>query len=514
MKKYLVDVGSLGDDSNLRASVATESNPNAILPGDDWPIFCVQYCVAAQELAEDLAIRLQDLGVLHTGLTISGVDTSNSHARSGADSPKLKDVESIRSEHPLGKGQVIFVLRNVDLHEAENLVACGFRFARLANISGKSTRVLEIMATKMQVRKGDLLSTLETMRPITSTTIPAELNPCLKPNSHYISLFALRPRFQPSNCRWDVMVYKEDLSMIPCFPYDINKDLEPSVQSMLQTFEGKTPNDMCSFFNDANQKHDPETDGYLADWVTGAIRAFREHIPQQIFQNALFSPTPVRVPATGSVYGGQAYATIWSFTVILDVHNSSSGNQNLQYWSWVPFNFFRCLQLTGQDSPHHAILARKNHVEFSTIFGEASRHSTIKSCRKDTVLDRAYNTLTKIHCGTKTTSSRSRTPAIFTHSENSSQNKLVRAPTRDCDSQISAIPYPLPYGGIMISQDVVVQSNGKFGAGIELQDIGLKSTAGVATDEKPIWVDDLYTVLVGRWLNRGYRENRREKWVF
>ncbi|KAF2183177.1 hypothetical protein K469DRAFT_584378, partial [Zopfia rhizophila CBS 207.26] len=194
MRNYLISAGLLGDDSISTAFVDRQSGSDGSKSGKDWSIFRAQFCVAAQELANDLDLRLQDLGVLHTEPMITGVDISNSYMRSITGSSKVNDVESSKPMQPLGKGQIIFVARNVDLREAENLVELGFRFATLANLPGKSTRVLDIMATKLQVRKFDLLSTVKNMRPFSSTTIPVELNPSLKPNSHYISLFTLRPR--------------------------------------------------------------------------------------------------------------------------------------------------------------------------------------------------------------------------------------------------------------------------------------------------------------------------------
>jgi hypothetical protein len=512
MREYLNSEGLLGADSTSGPFGDSQSTSDASKPGMNWPIFRAHFCVAAQELANDLHLRLQDLGVLHTELMITGIDTSNSHAIATTGSPKLRDVESIKTIQPLDKGQTIFISRNVDLREAENLVALGFRFATLANASGKWTRVLDIMAAKMQVEKLDLLATLKMTRPISSTNIPAEMSPYLKANSHYISLFALRRSVKSSNCQWDVMVYKEDFNMIPHASYGVGTDLDPSVQSMLRNFEGKTPDAICSFVHEAKAKHDPETehDVALFDWIVDSIRSFRKHISPQIFQNALFCPTPVMVPATSSIHGDQAYTTIWAFTVVLDVHNSCSGDQNDELWSWIPLNLFQCLQATGRGSPHHTILTHKSHVEFNTLLSEASRQSTAKISRKHTVVDRVYNTLPKVPRKTKTTSSPSRVLATFMQHDDSSDKELVRAATDDCDSQITAIRSPFSFGGILVSRDIT-QSDTNVDPTIELQDMGLKSTAGVAADEELTWVDDLYIALVRKWLSRSSRENRGEK---
>lgn len=505
MRDYLRNVSFFGDDSISATLVETQSGPDASKLENDWPLFRAQFCVAALELANDLGMRLQDLGVLHTELMITGSDSADSQASSMMGHPNIKDVESFKTTQSLGKGQMVIVSRIVDLREADNLVAHGFRFATLANISGKPTRVLDIMAAKLQVRKLDFLSMLKTMRPISLSAIPAELDPGLKPGSHYISLFALRPRLKSSNGGWDVMVYKEDLSMIPC---GIGKGLESSVQPMLRSLEGKTLGDMYGSLHELKEKcaSRRDHDASLADWIVDSVRSFQKYIPQLVLQNALFCPTPVRVPVIGSTYGGQAYATIWSFTVILDVHNSCNADLNDELWSWIPFDFFRCLQLTEQGSPRHAFLAHKSYIELSTLFSKASRPTTMKPPCKPTVFDRVYRTFTKVHRRFEMTSPQRRTPAAFTHRDNSSENELVFAATKDNDSQISAIRPPLSFGGILVSQDIVIQSDANVSSNIELQDIGHKSTAGVATDKESTWVDDLYNSLVQKWVNTGYRE--------
>ncbi|KAK7178134.1 hypothetical protein PSPO01_15814 [Paraphaeosphaeria sporulosa] len=514
MIEYLNSEGLIG--TNLASGPLGDTQPasDASKPGMDWSIFRAQFCVAAQELANDLHLRLQDLGVLHTELMITGIDIFNSHTISTSGSPKLQDVESDEITKTSGKGQTIFISRNVDLREAKKLVALGFRFATLANASGKSTRVLDIMAAKMQVEKLDLSATLKVTKPVSAISIPVEMSPYLKPHSHYISLFALHPRVQSSNCQWDVMVYKEALNMIPHVSYGIGTDLDASVHSMLRNFEGKAPDAICSLLNETKAKYGLKTehDVALIDWIIDSIQFFREHIPQPIFQNALFCPTPIMVPIVSSIHGDQSYATIWSFTVVMGVHDSRGDDQNDELWSWIPFNLFQCLQVTGRGFPHQTTLARESHMEFSTLLDEASRQSTAQFSRKYAIVDRVYNTLSKVHHKTDPASSPSRMPGTFTQLDGSSDKELVRVETDDCNSHISAVRSPFSFGGILVSYDIT-QSDTNVDPTIELQDIGLKSTAEVATDEEHTWADDLYVTLSRKWLSRGYRENRGDKQV-
>jgi hypothetical protein len=188
-------------------------------PELDLLTFRAQFCVAADELANDLGVRLQDRGGLHTELITTGKEYTS-------DGGKGNDIESIDSNEHGGKGQTLLIRLNVDQQGAQRLITLGFRFATIQNASEKSQRILNIMSVKMQAGKPELMETMKIPRSMSSTSTLVRLNSSLEANSHYMSLFALRPRFGTTSCPWDVLVYKADPNTIPIVTCDSDRLLD------------------------------------------------------------------------------------------------------------------------------------------------------------------------------------------------------------------------------------------------------------------------------------------------
>lgn len=457
-------------------------------PRLDWLIFRAQFCVAAQDLATDLGWRLQDLGTLHPELMLTGMSCDANRTTS------MEEVESIKPASTVGKGQMMFVSRDVNSQEAQHLVMLGYRFAALTTTTGKPNRVLDIMAHKMQTDRHALLAVFRNTTPTPSISIPQRLNPTLDSNQHYLSLFALRPSLKSSHCRWEILVYKHDLTMIPHISPGFGPTLD--VHAALKSFEGKTTNEICDILDGTKVRHDSQIDMEfrLMDWITDSMYTFRKLAPPKIFQNALFSATPVTVPVPGANPGTQSYTTVWPFTVVVDVHSCFSDAQD-DLWTWVPLNFFQNLQTATRSSPYSSSFAHKSYIDFSTLLAKAKFITSIDSTRKNVL----KSTFSKVQERTKSATSLGRAQ---THNDNVSEKELVRMEIDDLDSDMTPPTgrNPFSFGGILISQDVV-QSD-VVGNNIELEDMGLTSTVGVATDDEPTWVDDMYTALVQKWLKR------------
>jgi hypothetical protein len=232
--------------------------------------------------------------------------------------------------------------------------------------------------------------------------------------------------------------------------------------------------------------------------MENTLHTFRNHIPSSIYQNAVFCPTPVTVPVNTPANGEKAHATIWSFAVILDVHNLCNLPDNNDLWSWIPFNFFQCLQLTKRSSSDQAALAQKSYIEFSTLVSKALRPET-SSLGKQKTLNRLHKKIARAHARLPSVATMSsRTAAASARPDNCSEKGLMSSTTMEVDPQSSSAQ-SISFGGILVSQEVS-QSDTSMDPNIELQDLGLKSTAGVVKEEESTWADDLYTVSVRQWL--------------
>ena len=57
---------------------------------------------------------------------------------------------------------------------------------------------------------------------------------------------------------------------------------------------------------------------------------------------------------------------------------------------------------------------------------------------------------------------------------------------------------PLPFGGIMVSSDTTVEIQAKD-SHVELQEMGLRTEAGVGANEQPTYVDELFRITSTKW---------------
>ncbi|KAF2746572.1 hypothetical protein M011DRAFT_88047 [Sporormia fimetaria CBS 119925] len=481
MKEYLLGEGHHPGLNTSRTST-------------DVPIFRAQFCVAAHDLANDLGIKMQDFGGLSPELMVTG---SGNRTRPRSKDPKLEDVESISSEGSDAKGQTLFVSQTVDAHAAQGLVNIGFRFATLESAPGKSSRVLEIMANKMQVDKSELLATTRSATSASPPSLPAALTPVLNSNAHYISLFALRPRFGSPGCPWDVLVYQSDLSMIPVASQEPGEGLPSDLAMKLRNLEGKTPAEIVK------QSHG--LDATLTSWLNNSIHAFRQHIPASVMQNAVFFPTPITLPISTTT---QSKTTIWPLAIILDVHNACHFSPADDLWAWIPFTFFQCLQAVRRGPADQSLLAQKSYIEFSTLLAKAAAAARPPSASAASSgpktrglwgkLSGAVSGRSNVRRSLPTTmTSNPRTPAFTHQNDNSSEKGLVH------EAQENETPMTfaqsLSFGGILVSSEVV-RSEGEIDGNIEMQDLGLKSTAGFAKEEETAWVDELYGVVARGWM--------------
>jgi hypothetical protein len=513
MKAHLQAIGM------MKNSTAEGSTPSSMWDEPDFEmdssaIFRAQFCVAADELANRLSLPLRDLGTLHDQMMMTGtvtVDLSSRSVKSG-DASQSEDLEAGRMASLWGKGQVMFVVREVNEEDSQKLINLGFRFANLGLTPGKGpSKVLDIMSQSMQVKKSDLLMTIGGLRRLSIDSVESdpkarqELRNHLEGNVHYIALFALRPGFKSSGCRWEILVHRDNPNMIPCYP--ISDDNE-HIYEQLSALE-VTARDANDFYkaNMTATNGNWARKGYFS-MVLEAINALNAYIPRAIMDNAVFSGTPIKVPVGTIGHGTPSYATVWAFTVIPDVHNSNLAGVSADLWSWIPFNFFQCLQRVGDHSPDHAILARKSHIEFAQLFTRSAKTETkITSVEaRPSISEPTGGRFSMIRRWRNHISPIDEPDNGIVGPDNSSEKALVRSGTKDRDEGIGK-EGGFSLGGIMISQDIHVDTGTRISSsGIEMQDLGVKSMIGTSIDEQPTWVDRIFGLLSAKWSKPGMRE--------
>lgn len=129
-------------------------------------LFKQLFCVAAQDLADELRQPLQDLGTLYDEILATTLSKSSL--------PKM-----IRRRQRHAKGQVIFTVRQLSRQEASRMAASGFRFSSVEHVT-------TVLSRRIHVSLADLNHHLKDMRDYATTGRNFD------PGVHLIS-FVMRP---------------------------------------------------------------------------------------------------------------------------------------------------------------------------------------------------------------------------------------------------------------------------------------------------------------------------------
>lgn len=211
----------------------------------------------------------------------------------------------------------------------------------------------------------------------------------------------------------------------------------------------------------------------------GFLEQFRRHIqelvaqvPEQALRHATFSSHQLNIVHGVRGKNEALGATLFAFCGIKEVYSQSLQSEGLQY---IPLSFFKTNPRSYPGCPDHAILAQQNHKEFRSLFAAAGEPSmvTSRSMAK-------WNSL--FH-----TSGRAMSEVTIS-ADSSSEKGLVYATETTLN-----VPSNHGFGGIMVSQEVVISQDAS-GSQIELQEMGVRSQAGVGDSEQLTMADRLLSI--------------------
>ncbi|KAF2759618.1 hypothetical protein EJ05DRAFT_536898 [Pseudovirgaria hyperparasitica] len=484
MRSHLRAVGALQGSIRPGAlRTATTSWDGATAEDDYSAIFREQFCVAAQDLADNLHVPLDSLGTLMDDIMMTGIGSKKFKTKGGNVMSALE--AGMYAPALFGKGQILFLVKQVNKIEAVRLVDQGYRFA---HIERPTDKVLELMARGMQVKREDLLLKITCMKEFGLQDAEKMKSP-LESGTH-ISCFVLRPPVKSSASGWDVLVRKTCPNTLPSVEL-YSTTLPPSRVQLLERLDGFNYTQCLNYCdkmtNDATTSEDREFHRLV--WKT--MVHLEKLLPAAFLRCALFCGTPVNVQNCSASKG----ATLFSFCVIPDVHSSSLSAEDVV--NWTPFSFFRCRQRTHKGSVDHILLARRNHIEFGALLAnigvnQLQYHSNTvhKPSINDVTRNAAAKPLSKLleRLGG---GNKDLTPVHFV-TDSSSEKGLVDRVSRE-------EPSCNPFGGIMVSQDITVDTDDKAAPGIELHDLGMRTEAGVADSETSTYVDQLFRLTSAKW---------------
>lgn len=475
---------------------------------DDYStIFRELFCITAADLAQDLNLPLENVGILFDEIFSTGQkDSSKSKGQQSA-----IDLESDRMAPTMpGRGQLLVLVRRANGKEADQLSASGYRFAAIENVA-------HIIGNSMQINCNDLPDRLSRMYEYSSATH------ILEPGVH-MACFAIRASVRGG---FDVLVRKDARNQLPTMQLPIDKlnswnidylsQLDgASVTSCLRLLSAKLKSSTTS-----EKTSEKEQD--FATQLCDTLEKLKEEINDPSFANAILVGRPVPASCRG-VDGDRkpGQAMLIAFHIILPIQFRVQG----QKFEFIPLKFFKTQQLVYRNSPHHALFARKIHREFGQLLNKERLSEGNEKSSGSAWFPRwlLWGSKSKYAPDMRSPSDVSILETVETGQTDTSSQRFWRwkpdreptAPRRvslDRTSERKLVE-PQAFGGIMVSQEVDVDvrdfehinsgegSDGELGW-IEMREvqhaqiqIGTRSGAAKEEDDPETYVDRLFAACI------------------
>lgn len=346
-----------GMRKHMRAMNAVETNhPDAqsmnagnIDINDNFSrLFKELFCVAAQDLAEQIDQPLKDIGVLYDDIMNTGTIELKRASRLSFLSSKdatSPDFEHGKTPFSFGRGQLLFVVRLANKVEAARLQASGFRFADVQTIA-------DSLARGIQVTREELLTSMEGMREY------SKQDRVLEPGLH-TACFAIRPSVLRS---FDILVRKTATNMLPSTPLQLD-DLDSRQRDLLRHMGGWTVAACLTWLRGQRDVTSGSEQIFVSKFYD-SLTALAAHIEHPTFLEARLVGHPISLPSQGLRNRDvPATAKILAFHLIVDIHTSTPTSRV----KFSPYKFFKSQHNVWNNTAEQEIFASEVHREFRPI---------------------------------------------------------------------------------------------------------------------------------------------------
>jgi hypothetical protein len=469
MREHLLNTGYIQSASSPTQAMDSRASLES---GDDSSYsatFRELFCVTAQEIARSLDTKLQNLGclyedVLTTGTLLNRMIYYNSPAGNKAIlaaevATTAKDLEAgIVNPILFGKGQLLLLTRRVDTSEANRLENLGYRFAMVEQVSDQLARSLQVPRNDLEnlVNRLDSFSKRESTVPESGT---------------YIASFLIQP--SPAMRGLEIVVPRATPDRMPMVKLS-DQELDHHQVRLLATFNGLTLDECLSFI--AQRTLTGSDDDVFMEKFRNGILGLLGDCPETTLHRAVFSARQLDIAhgTTGQDEGSAA--TVFAFCGIKEIYVQSMQSLVLKT---IPLSFFQTYLRSYPGCPDHAILAQKNHKEFSGLV-RAQSHPNVPTARN--------NGFWPWRLGSNAVT----LPTdISWQADSSSEKGLVHGAHQETASH--------PWGSIMVTstQNMTIDESNKDDGVMEMQDLGIKSEIGMAETERPTLADRLMSITKG-----------------
>ena len=329
-------------DSNLVSDQGTPIEEYSI-------VFRDLFCTAAADLADNFHIPLEEIGILYDDIVETG-KTLNVKCKGDL---KIQDVErEALMQEGSGSGQLMFLTRQVDTKEAQNLQAAGFRFAQ-------PEKIIELLAKNLQLSQKILLEKLDRIRDYVST------NHTLDPGVH-LACFTIRASLQLDCGGFEILARRDATNLLPTMRLPFDR-IELWQSSYLDSFDSMTIVAVMRILRKATLQSNPKGDERIfSKQLLTRLEALKDQINDSFFNDATLSSKPIEVPCRGQDEDSlPGTASLIVLTIVVPIQSRVHGKKLV----FVPINFFQMQQLVYRNSPDHAAFAQRTLLEFAPVLG-------------------------------------------------------------------------------------------------------------------------------------------------
>ncbi|KAF2863931.1 hypothetical protein K470DRAFT_239807 [Piedraia hortae CBS 480.64] len=440
-------------------------------------IFRERFCIAAASLAGGMHMTIERMGVLYDRIvetgTLKAEDKNNRHTQG--------DLEAAKQSDLFGKGQLLFLTRQLNSEDVSDLINAGYRFGHVQQVGRNISQPLQIPLPALEAH-------------ITGLKSYVNMNSSLEKSGTWLSFFALIPR--TSGKGFDVAVKREERNQLPDVLLTPSEP-QPWQVDFLHRMDGMRTSSCMAFLQDRNAVDAPRSSSErtFSNELLRATEALRQQVPPEWFREARFVAQPVyaHYPQRSRVNNNTSLTCIYSFCVIADLHISAEAYRDL---ARTPLTFFSARQRCYPGSPDHSTLAREIHQEFGPLLTRRLP-STDLGVRNPNNMWRSA--LDRKSGKSRISTPNSRNSSIAQISDSSSVHELVEKPGR---GRTPAAGGDSHWGGILVDSETVVESDSKQGwnqAESPGLNLGLK-TAITTARQDDTFVDELLHVTKTRFL--------------
>lgn len=486
-------------------SHSTNSQSSAVYDAETYNdyelIFREQFCAAAQSLATSVHLPLEQLGVLYDKIIETGTlevdETARKRMLESSGQRTMAEVEAALQLHLCGKGQLLFITRELTEHETSKLLNTGFRFANVQHVGKNIAHAMQIPQATLEGYTSDL------KRYVGGLQTPDK-------SGTYLTFFAMIPK--PNVKGFDIAVKKDSQNQLPDVPL-LNGQPLPWQAAFLEKLDGKTASRCIQFCNNRGGAYGSRTcqEQQFAVVVAQAIIALTYRFPAEWRNDAKFWSKQLYAHYSHPLQIRSMTTTLYAFTVIGDMHASIQKSDTV---TRVPRTFFTARHRCYAGSPDHAVLAQDIHAAFGPLWArKVLKQSPHHHLRGKISLALSYSPIhaisSKLHkFASNGKLSSSEDSSQLDHTDDcSSMRELVDKPRsasgESYDSE-NVHAHSTEWGGILVNSETVVKTNSKSDLSItEKGDadfaMGIKVACETAKPEMT-FVDELVMITRERFL--------------